>query len=288
MNAGQTTPPLSLAALTVLELAPVQMVECAARAGYTHVGLRLLPATAAEPTWPTVGDTPMLREVIAHLDATGVQVLDIEILRLKPDTAVRDYLAVLETGARLGARHVLVAGNDPDRARMAANFAALAELARPLGLALALEFMPWCDVARLQDAADVIARAGAPNAGILVDAIHFDRSGHVPADLRGIDPARLPYVQLCDAPAERPADPQTLLHQARAARMMPGEGGLDLPGLLRALPAGRPIALEVPMQALARTMPALQRAIRLRERTLELLQNVAQPDSRAVRLGSEA
>ena len=35
---------LSLAALTVLELSPPQMVEVAARAGYSHVGLRLVPA----------------------------------------------------------------------------------------------------------------------------------------------------------------------------------------------------------------------------------------------------
>ena len=39
---------LSLAALTVLELSPPQMVEVAARAGYSHVGLRLVPATPEE------------------------------------------------------------------------------------------------------------------------------------------------------------------------------------------------------------------------------------------------
>lgn len=288
MSADHRTPPLSLAALTVLELSPVEMVECAARAGYSHIGLRLLPATAAEPTWPTIGDTPLIREVIARLAETGVQVLDVEILRLKPDTAVRDYLAVLETGARLGAKHVLVAGNDPDRARSIANFAALAELAGPLGLSLALEFMPWCDVATLQDAADVLAGAGAGNAGILVDAIHFDRSKHVPADLRGIDTSLLPYLQLCDAPAERPLDQETLLFQARAARMLPGEGGLDLLGLVEAFPSGRPIALEVPMQALARTMPALERATRARECTVELLHQLEQRSSHTLALGSEA
>ena len=38
----------SLAALTVLELSPPDMVEAAARAGYSHVGLRLVPATEQE------------------------------------------------------------------------------------------------------------------------------------------------------------------------------------------------------------------------------------------------
>ena len=76
---------LSLAALTVLELSPVQMVHCAAAAGYSHVGLRLLPATTDEPVWDMLGDSAMVREVAAALDDTGVRVLDVEILRLRPD-----------------------------------------------------------------------------------------------------------------------------------------------------------------------------------------------------------
>ncbi len=107
--------PLSLAALTVLELSPADMVSCAADAGYSHVGLRLIPATDREPTWPIIGDTPLVREVERRLADTGIKVLDIEIFRLKPDTRVEDYRAALETGAKLGARHVLVAGNDPRR-----------------------------------------------------------------------------------------------------------------------------------------------------------------------------
>jgi hypothetical protein len=39
----------SLAALTVLELAPPALVDVAAACGYQHVGIRLLPATAGGP-----------------------------------------------------------------------------------------------------------------------------------------------------------------------------------------------------------------------------------------------
>ena len=39
------TRPLSLAALTVLELTPTAMVRCAAEAGYSHIGIRLIPPT---------------------------------------------------------------------------------------------------------------------------------------------------------------------------------------------------------------------------------------------------
>lgn len=275
VKANASSRPLSLAALTVLELSPPEMVNCAADAGYSHVGLRLLPATPEEPVYPVIGDTPMVREIARRLASTGVAVLDIEILRLKPTTKPADYLPVLETGSRLGARHVLVAGNDADESRLAANFAELAALARPLGLALAIEPMPWTDVREVRAALRVIERSHAHDAGILIDAIHFDRVGSVPSELAAIPASRLPYVQLCDAPAERPKDTETLLHQARAERLMPGDGGLDLAGLLQSLPARVPISIEVPMRTLAKTVDARERARRLKAKTLALVASLA-------------
>ena len=101
------TRPISLAALTVLELTPPEMVDCAAAAGYSHVGIRVLPATPTEPQYDLVGDTPLLREVESRLAATGVKVLDVEIFRLEPDTHVGDYEAAIATAARLSARELL-------------------------------------------------------------------------------------------------------------------------------------------------------------------------------------
>ena len=72
-----------------------------AEAGYSHVGLRLLPATATEPQYDLVGDTPLLREVVARLADTGVRVLDVEIFRLRPETLVEDFEAAIATAARL-------------------------------------------------------------------------------------------------------------------------------------------------------------------------------------------
>jgi sugar phosphate isomerase/epimerase len=81
----------------------------------------------------------------------------------------------------------------------------------------------------------------------------------------------LHYAQLCDAPGQRPRDTATLLHQARAERLMPGDGGLDLEGILRGLPAGLPLALEIPMQQLAKSVGAVERARRMRVKTEVLL-----------------
>ena len=40
---------LSLAALTVLDVSPPEQVRIAALTGYSHVGIRLLPATPDDP-----------------------------------------------------------------------------------------------------------------------------------------------------------------------------------------------------------------------------------------------
>jgi len=263
--------PLSLAALTVLDLSPADMVSCAAWAGYSHVGLRLNPATPTEAHYPTIGDTPLIRDVLARLQDTGVKVLDVEILRLKPDTLVTDFEAFFETGSRLGAQHVLLAGNDPEHTRLVDNFAATCDLAARYGLAAHLEPMPWTDVRNVAEADAIIRAAGRDNAGIIIDPIHFDRSGDTLAGLADIPASRFRYMQFCDAPAARPTSTEEILFQARAERLPPGEGGLPLRALLQALPAGIALSIEVPQMALAQSVGPFERARRLREATEHVL-----------------
>ena len=266
--------PIGLAALTILELTPPAMVSCAADAGFDCVGLRLIPATAAEVQHAIVGDTPLARETAQRIASTGMRVLDIEIFRLKPETIVADYRAALETGARFGAREALVAGNDADEIRLTDRFAAFCELAGEYGIAANLEPMPWTDVKTFAQGARIVVAAARKNAGVLIDPIHFDRGGSDLRDVALIPRARLRYAQLCDAPAERPRDTETLLHQARAERLMPGDGGLDLSGILRAIPPEIPLCLEIPMQTLARTVPALERSRMMLAKTRLLLQGL--------------
>ena len=65
-------PSFSLAALTVLELAPPALVDVAAACGYEHVGIRLLPATPGGVAYPLMDDEASLKETLARLDATGI------------------------------------------------------------------------------------------------------------------------------------------------------------------------------------------------------------------------
>lgn len=262
---------IGLAALTVLELAPPDMVSCAREAGFDCVGLRLIPATAEEPQHPMVGETPLVRETQRRLRDTGLPVLDIEVFRLRPDTRVADYEAALATGARLGATQALVAGNDPDEARLVANFAAFCALAQAHGIGANIEPMPWTDCRNFAQGVRLTGLAGHPNGGVLVDPIHFDRGGSTADEIAGVPRTLFRYAQLCDAPAARPTDVAGLLHQARAERLMPGDGGLDLAGILRALPADLPLSLEIPMNALAKRMPAPERARQMLDKARRLL-----------------
>lgn len=265
------TRPIGLAALTVLELAPPDMVSCARDAGFDCLGLRLVPATAEEVQHAMVGDTPLVRETERRLRDTGLPVLDIEIFRLRPDTNVAGYEAALATGARLGARQALVAGNDPDEARLTARFAAFCELAGHHGIGANLEPMPWTDCRDFAQGVRIVGAAAHPNGGVLVDAIHFDRGGSAASEIAAAPRTLFRYAQLCDAPAERPTNVQGLLHQARAERLMPGDGGLDLRGILRALPPDLPLSLEIPMDTLAKTVPAVERTRRMLAKARQVL-----------------
>ncbi len=257
--------PYSLAALTVLELSPPEMVETAARAGYDFVGLRPTPATAEEPSFPLLTDAALLRETRRRIQDTGIKVADIEILRLKPETRIRDdFSRFVEVGAELGASDILVAGNDDDHSRLIDNFAALCELAAPHGLHPHLEFMPWTGVKDLNQARRIVGavrETGHTNACLLVDAFHFDRSRSRLEDLAKVPADWMRYVQLCDVPGPIPDSMDEILREARCERRFPGDGQADLKGLLTAIPPTVPLSLEIPTDALRqRGVSALERA----------------------------
>jgi len=254
--------PFSLAALTALDLPPVRLVEVAHACGYEQVGLRLLAATPGGTAYPLMEDRQQLRETKARLAATGISVADLEIVAFRPDTVVAALEPFLETGGELGARNTLVAAYDPDLDRFSDRFAEYCTRAERYGLTADLEFMPWTFVPDLPTAFRIVEKVQSPAAGVLIDALHFDRSGGRIEDLHRILHGRLHYWQICDAPAERPATMDAMIHAAREERMFPGEGGIDLVSLAKAMPADITISIEVPTATLSKTVDAETRARR--------------------------
>lgn len=263
--------PITLAPLTLLELGPPEFVTCAAEAGYDGVGLRLIRATDEEPLRPTIGRTPLIRETRRRLDDTGLFVLDIEVLRLRPHTRVREEFGpVLETGAYLGAEQALVTGNDPDHARLADNLAELGSFAAEFGLTPNLEPMPWTDVVDLDAGAAIVSRCGGDSVGLLVDALHYDRAATTPASLASLPSHWFRYVQICDGSMPRPTTLDELRFQGRNARLFPGEGSIDLAAMLQALPRV-PVSIEAPVQWPAPAGVRARAALRAARRVMALV-----------------
>ena len=274
MTADPRTIPLSLSYYTVPELSPPQMVRAAAAAGFDFVGARLLNGQPGRDLAPLLENPALRRETIACLHNAGMQVLDASGARLRPETDMAAFAPFVDAAAELGARHILASGDDPDEPRLAARFAELCELAGRSGLTVDLEFVPWMSVADLALAARMVRTVSRANFGIAVDALHFDRSRSRLSDLAALPRNWFRYVQLCDAPGVWASDRASLLHAAVSERLFPGEGAIDLAGLLRALPPGIPIALEIPTATWARTAPAAERLQRAVAATRKLLVDV--------------
>lgn len=239
-------PPLSLAYLTYAPLPAPEAVSLAARLGYDAVGLRTLPNGTGGVHDRLVEDRSLLRETLARLRDTGVTVFDVEIVRIGEGFDPAPFRAFLENCQALGARAILVAGDDPDEARLTASYARFCEAAAPCGLTADLEFMPWTRVPDARTALRVVRNAAQPNGRVLVDSLHAGRSATSLADLAGLPAELLSYAQICDAPGDVPATEAGLIHTAREARLLPGDGGIDLVGIFSQLPADLPVSVEIP------------------------------------------
>lgn len=235
----------TLSYLTI-DASPPEMVEIAAEAGYAATGVRLMPAHDGGRAFPLWKDPAMLARTLRLIEDTGVPVFDVEIVRLDGATPTERWMPLLEAAGRLGARTVIAAGSDADEARLTDGFAALCEAAAPFGLSINLEFTPWAPLSSASAATRVVERAGQPNGEILIDTIHVARSASTLADLRAIDPGRMSYFQICDAPAGIPATVEELLFTARQERLLPGEGGVGIEDQVAALPEDLAVSVEIP------------------------------------------
>lgn len=236
----------SLAYLTSHYLTPPEAIRLAADLGYANVGLRLRPNAPGAPQQFLIDRPEVLRETIAAQRDTGVTTFDIEIVRIGPDFDANAYLPLLDAGAALGARAVLVAGDDAHESRLAASYAGFCELVQRYGMTADLEFMPWTAVPDAKAALRVVNAAGKPpGSGILVDALHFGRSTTTLADIRSIPRELLHYAQICDAVSGLNFTTEAMIHTARCERLLPGEGNIDLAGLFAALPSDLPVSVEV-------------------------------------------
>lgn len=248
------TPALGLGHFTFLELSPVELVRLARRSGFGFVGLRFHPVASGAMNW--LPDGQGLRELSRVMQGEGIALHDIETVVIDEILEPESLIPALEAASALGGRRVNVCADAFPA--LAETFARIGELAASRGLGLDLECMAWRGINTPRACVDLIAASGAAGAGYLVDALHHTRCGGVPADIAAMPRGTVVSAQLCDAPATAPSGNDGLLAEARGGRLLPGEGGLDLAGIVRALPDGTVISVELPSASDKR--PPLERA----------------------------
>ncbi len=277
----------SLAHLTVLSLTPPQVVDVAARTGYRYASLRLTRVTPAEPLYDLANDRALMKETKARLADTGVDVLDVELFRMDPKLDADHFIPVLEATAELGARNVIAQLPDPDRERATARFARLCDLAKPLGIFVSLEFPHWTETGTLTEATRVLRAVNRSNAAMLVDMLHMGRSNSSCDDLRKLPREWFRFAHVCDAEKQVPPTMDGVIRTARDERLFPGEGTIDVRGILNCMPADIPYSLEIPRNTLTKALGP-EEVARIAIRVAQSHLDDAGSDQPAARSGSSS
>ncbi|WP_189338353.1 sugar phosphate isomerase/epimerase family protein [Sphingobium sp. SCG-1] len=232
------------------EATPLQLVEAASKAGFDYGGMWVdVESWTAKTT----------REVRAALRETGLPLLDVEVVWIKPGGLDPDHIRIVDIGIELGARNILCVSSDPDAGATRDKLAALMEHASGSDIRINLEFGMFAEVKTIRQATDILRQIDSPLAALLVDALHWRRSGGTLPDIAAIPPEWISYAQLCDArdPGADPNDPVAILDEAVDDRVALGRGDLPLRPLADMLPPNLPIAVEERSRALRDNFPDL-------------------------------
>jgi sugar phosphate isomerase/epimerase len=200
----------------------VDVLRVAKATGWDGVELRKIDFKRAEESG-TPADS-----VLDLVRASGLAVacVGVEFGWMWADGAERArLLAVFDEQCRRAAAlgcTTVMSPVDKDRgdvARAAASVREVGDIAQRHGVRLAVEFNSQCaQLNALGPVREVMARAGHPHTGLLLDAYHLGRSGATLEQMEDVAPGEIAYVQYSDPP-------RTGLEPGKALdRLPPGQG----------------------------------------------------------------
>jgi sugar phosphate isomerase/epimerase len=215
--------------------------EAVAAAGFTGIGFTINDLDAARATYG-------LSQVRRMCEDLGLVHLEVELLedwwtagsrRRESDQTRASLLTAAEVlGARqikIGPDVVIVDGAVPplaDVAHWASELHQLAVQAAEVGTRVALEPLPFSNVTDFRLAAELVAAADHPAAGLVVDIWHLERGPSTLTDLGQIPGDKVFVVELNDAPAPQSTD---LFHETINHRVLCGSGTFDVRGFVETL-----------------------------------------------------
>lgn len=240
----------SLAYLTIPGVSPREQIKIASECGYDFVSLRTIPMhLPGEPLLEMEKNPVLFADTKSALEEYGMKLKDIELARVREDLDVSLYEAAFEKGAELGATDVLSSVWSENPESNLAQFSDICDMAAKYGLIVNLEFVPFAGVRNLKDALALLVRAKKPNARVMVDTLHAHRALVTPEELRAVPRELFGFIHLCDGPGRIPAlDDPEMIGVAREGRLYPGDGGVDIAGMLKSMPANV-CSIELPNKA---------------------------------------
>ena len=256
---------LSLAAGVIPELIkdPARFVEVTAGAGWKATGVWF-----DQESW----SSSTSREVKRRIDDTGIEAVDMEVIRL--GRSIDTGKALIEAACEVGAKNILVVSSLHSSKETAEQLSHLCSLAKAGDITICLEFMKFTSVKSLSDALDVVKLVDAPNVGILLDLLHVVRSGTTFKEIKACDPNLFPYVQWCDGTAQPVGwSDSELITDALDDRLIPAQGKLDALKFESLFDTGIPFSIEVRSKHLRENFPVYEeRARYVLDQTLAALQ----------------
>jgi len=243
-------PELSIEVCSVFGMPPVEFVKLAADLGCRHITTALTPFPWNPHNYPSYSlreDTALRRDLIAAMHEHGVSISVGEGLCVYADRDVRDYSSDLDIMSELGVKGINTVTLDDDLGRSFDQFGLLAEMVAARGMETTIELAPYLPVGTLEKALAAIRHVGRPDFRLLIDVMHFVRSGSGPEDILALDPVIIGYVQLSDTRIGAEYEYESYIAESLYERMVPGTGELGVPELLKVLPRDRVFGIEVPL-----------------------------------------
>jgi len=245
-----TTDRVGIEFLSVFGLPPVEFVELVADLGCGYLSTGLTSAPGSDyPPFSLRDDAALRREFIAAMRDRGVAISLGEGMIVREGFDIRESAGDLDVMSELGIGRINTVSLDPDLGRSFDQFGELAAMARARGMVLTIELSPGLTVGDLPTALAAIEHVGWSDFRLLIDTMHFVRSGSGPAELAALDPDVIGYCQLSDAPLV--GTHPSYMEEAMFDRRVPGEGELPLRDLLAELPHDVIVGLEIPLRSRA-------------------------------------
>lgn len=198
-----------------------RLVRAAAAAGFEWISFEETLLAAYKEEGGSLAD---LRRMVAD---EGLSTLAIHAIAIGDDAKAAAELArpLAEAAEGLGAGFVQAGCTAAHGPRLLEATQAVVDLLKPVDAALAIEFLPFLEIATIDQTRRVLAELDAPGSGIVVDTWHFFHGPDDWAELASLSKDEISFLQFDDHPALASDD---LLEETTQRRVYPGDGVFEL------------------------------------------------------------